>query len=77
MEDSLKFQDTAEESNSDRKNVVNLLIPADDFPVVQILRERTLQVSTKYSHFTEDPCTFWQAISCEKPLTKRKNLIMN
>ncbi|KNZ52895.1 hypothetical protein VP01_3405g1 [Puccinia sorghi] len=50
------------DSSENEQDVADLLIP--DSPVGQILQERTLQVKpVQYTHFSEDPSTFHQAIS--------------
>jgi hypothetical protein len=52
-----------EDSSSDDDEVANALTPEPEAPIGRSLRDRTLQVKPiKYSHFTEDPKSFKNAI---------------
>lgn len=60
------FHSAEEDSTEDKTDVADLLIPNPEEPVRRVLQERTLQVKpVKYSHFSEDPTTFRQAIHSE------------
>lgn len=68
-DDSHSHDDEEDSSfdNSDNDHVAGILIPAFDAPVGQIIRDQTLLVKPfKYSHYSEYPQKFCQAISCEK-----------
>ncbi|KNZ47895.1 hypothetical protein VP01_6061g2 [Puccinia sorghi] len=65
-DDSHSHDDEEDSSfdNSDNDHVAGILIPAFDAPVGQIIRDQTLLVKPfKYSHYSEYPQKFCQAIS--------------
>jgi hypothetical protein len=56
-----------ESSVTDDEAIADALTPAPEEPIGRILRDRMLQVKPmKYSHFSEDPTSFKQAITCSK-----------
>ncbi|KNZ47512.1 hypothetical protein VP01_6347g1 [Puccinia sorghi] len=66
LEHSNDFHSAEEDSLADDDDVAELLVPESEPPVGRILRERTLQVKPlTYSHFSEDPTTFRQAVNSE------------
>lgn len=64
---------TEEDSSADEEDIAKLLEASSEAPVGHILWEKTLQVKpVKYSHYSEDPSIYREAVSCDNSSRWRK-----